>query len=143
MKVTKIGSGKPASTGIASMPSEMRKTLDGMTIEQALASGKINDLGTAKGVFAVPHKDENISRWYGIVQGYAVPLSKAASSLCEDGKLNNDVIANMKFQAGISNVEGDGNGKAWFNLGLGGTLNLDLESEFAVSIAEAEPVDHK
>jgi hypothetical protein len=37
-------------------------------------------------------------------------------------------------------VEGDGNGKAWFNLGLGGTLNLDLESEFAVSITETVPV---
>ncbi len=143
MRVTKIGSGKPASTGIASMPNELRTILHDMTIEQALASGKINDLGTPKGVFAVPHKDENISRWYAIVQGYAVPMSKAASSLAEEGKLTNDVIANMKFQEGVSNQEGDGFGKKWFNLGLGGTLNLDLESEYAFSITESEPVDAK
>lgn len=142
MKVKQIGKGTTSSTGIASMPNELRNKLHDMTINDALAKGIITDVGTPTGVFAVPHKDENISRWYGIVEGFAVPLSKTASENAEEGKLNDDLIGTMKFQKGISNQAGDGFGKEWFNLGMGGTLNLDLESEDAVKLG-ANPVATK
>lgn len=143
MKVKTLGNpAKAASTGISSMPGNLRVALNGMTINEALAAGVIDDLGTKTGVFAVPHNDPNIDRWYAIVQGHAVPLSTRATENAQDGKLDDDIISNMKFQSGISNVAGDGNGKAWFNLGMGGTLNLDTEAADAVKLG-AVPVDHK
>lgn len=143
MKMTHLGDAtKTSSTGTASMPQSLRDKLNGLTINEALAAGHIDDLGNKTGIFAVPHKDENVDRWYAIVQGTAVPMSRRAGDAAFEGKLDDNTIGSMKFQKGISTIEGDGFGKEWFNLGLGGTLNLDMESELAVSLGSV-PVDAK
>lgn len=141
MKFEKVGNSKPSTgAGIQNMTDDMHKKLDGLTINEALAKGLIDDLGTDNGTFAVPHKDENIDAWYAIVQHSIVRLSKRAGELCAAGQMDDNIIGTLKFQRGISTVEGDGFNKPWFNLGLGGTVNVDLEAEDAVRVG-AEPVD--
>ena len=79
MKVKSIGSGKQSTGGnIQNMPEDFFKTLVGKTINQALELGLITDVGTAKGQFAFPHKDPNISQWYAVVENKLVRLSKSA-----------------------------------------------------------------
>src|SRR6476659_617750 len=125
MKVKQVGkAGNTASTGVATMPNDLRDKLSGFTINEALAKGWIDDLGTATGKFLVPHNDANIDTFYAIVQGYAIPCSKSVSDRAAEGTIDDDMIGNMKFQKGVSTVEGDGFGKAWFRLTLGGVLNL-------------------
>jgi len=141
MKVKSVGKAdKTASTGIATMPNDLRAKLDTLTINEALDRGIIDDLGTATGKFLVPHADPNIDTFYAIVQGYAIPCSKSVSERAAESNIDDDLIATMKFQSGVSNIEGDGFGKNWFRLTLGGVLNLDMESEDAVVLG-AQPVD--
>jgi hypothetical protein len=106
---------------VKTMPADLRDKLDGLTINEALERGIINDLGDANGKFFFYHADESIEAAYGIVQGYAVTLSKGLVAASDTAL---DIIGDLRFQKGISTIEGDGFGKAWFRLGMPAGINL-------------------
>lgn len=114
MKVQKLAS-KSNGAGPKNMPADLRGKLNGLTINEAIERGIIDDLGDANGQFVFDHADEDIDAKYALVQGYAVRVS---STLAENLDETSDAIGDLQFTKGISNIEGEGFGKEYFRLGM-------------------------
>jgi hypothetical protein len=118
---------KGEASGNMPMPNALRDKLNGLSVNQALAAGIIDDLGDEKGVLFFPHTDYP-DRVYAIIQGYTVPASKALGDLNEDEAM--EQIGDLRFQKGISTIEGDGFSKEFFRLGLPAYVNLDAAKAY-------------
>lgn len=124
---------KGESSGTKTMPADLRERLNGLTINEALERDIINDLGDENGKLIFQHGDENIDAAYAIVQGYAVRVS----GNLKDGIDNlNDIVGDLRFQKGVSTIQGDGFGKEFFRLGMPAGINLGKE----IYTLEAETV---
>ena len=150
MKITNLG--KSQTSGVGRMSNELKSALAGMTINEALGKGTIDDIGTADGTFLVPHADPNISEWYAVVQNTGVRLSSGIMKLIEEGDdrmTNDDFLGTLTFTKGFSRekfldgeVNENGDHVEWFRLGLPMEYNLDLKSKDAIKIG-ANPVAAK
>lgn len=109
------------TAGTKTMPADLRDKLNGLTINEALERGIINDLGDDKGQFVFDHADSAVDASYAVVQGYAVRCSDGLKAGV-DGI--DDVIGDLRFSKGISTVAGDGFGKEWFRLGMPAGIRL-------------------
>lgn len=111
---------KSEATGFKVMPNDLRDQLDGLSINEALERKLIDDLGDENGRFIFDHATiEDVG--YAIVQGYAIPVSKGLLAAVDSV---NSIIGDLRFQKGISTIEGDGFGKAWFRLSMPAGINL-------------------
>jgi hypothetical protein len=109
------------TTGPKTMPPALKKILNELTINEAIAAGHVTALGDDDGNFVFEHADENIDKKYAIVNGYAVGVSKNLAEALED---SDDIIGDLRFIAGVSTIEGDGFGKEFFTLGLPAGIRL-------------------
>lgn len=113
MKVKQLAT--KGTTSPKTLSAELREKLNGLSINEALAAGHIDDLGDENGQFIFAHADKDIDASYAIVQGAAVRVSK---TLAENLDETTDVIGDLVFTKGISNVDGEGYGKEYFRLGM-------------------------
>ena len=115
---------KGESSGVKSMPADLRDKLNGLTINEALERGIIDDLGDESGKLIFQHGDEKIDAAYAVIQGYAVRVSDNLKNGVDNIE---DVVGDLRFQKGISTIEGDGFGKEFFRLGMPAGINLGKE----------------
>ena len=114
---------KSEASGVKTMPADLRDKLNGLSINEALERGIINDLGDENGKFIFNHATiDDVG--YAIVQGYAIPVSKGLLAAV-DGIEN--IIGDLRFQKGISTIEGEGFNKEWFRLSMPAGINLGAE----------------
>lgn len=120
------------ASGPTTMPVAMRDQLNGLTIQEGIDQGLIKDLGDDQGRFIFPHKEFK-DRHYAIVNGHTVPVSAGLGEMDDDAI--QDVLGNLRFNKGVSTINGDGFGKEFFRLGRPAEVNLDLDNA-RVSINE-------
>lgn len=119
---------------IKAMPNDLKDKLNGLTINEAIERGFITDLGNEAGEFMFEHADANIDATYAVVNGYGVPCSKGLADAIDS---TDDIMGDLVFQKGISNIEGDGFGKEWFRLGMPQGIRLgDSVKSLALEPAE-------
>lgn len=106
-------------------PKSMSKTdqdkLTGLTINECIERGLITSLGDDEGKFIFEHREYDAA--YAIVNDCGVQVSKAL----RDADNLDEIIGDLRFTSGISEVEGEGKGQYWFRLGMPAGLNLGAE----------------
>ncbi len=135
MKMVKLASKNTSGTPKV-MSAELQQKLLNKTLNEAFEAGIVTDIGDAEGKFIFEHADKDIEAHYAIVNNYAVRVS---DSVVEDIDNVEEYLGDLTFHAGISTIEGEGKGKAWFRLGKPAGIRL---GDAVVAIA-AEPVNEK
>lgn len=113
MKVKQLKAQATAGTTATPLPEELRKSLNGLTINEALAKGFIDDIGDAKGNFMFNDARDGVDAAYAWIQGHAVRLSGSLRAGVDD---IDEQIGNLRFRQDVSTVAGPGFGKPWFRL---------------------------
>lgn len=111
---------KTESTGVKTMPDDMRLKLKGLTINEALERGLITDLGDDTGKFIFNHGTIEDAA-YAVVQGYAVRVSPGVKDAVDN--LDN-IVGDLRFMSDVSTIDGEGFGKPWFRLAMPAGINL-------------------
>ena len=123
-----------AANVLRHISADLQDKLNGLTINEALEKGIIDDLGDENGQFIFSRED--IDAHYAIIQGQAVWVSEGLAAKLDE---SDEILGDLTFQKGVSTIEGEGFGKAWFRLGLPGGVKAGT----AVKSLTAEPVDTK
>jgi len=113
---------------------DLQDKLNGLTINEAIEKGIIDDLGDADGKFIFERED--IDAHYALIQGQAVWCSEGLAAKLDE---TDEILGDLTFQKGVSTIEGAGFGKSWFRLGL----PAGVKAGVAVKSLTPEPVDTK
>ena len=96
------------------MPDEMKTALNGLTIEDAIKSGLITDLGDDDGNLL----DGDDNGDFAVINGRSVTIGKSIKKLEEEltEEEFSRIAAKFRFNYAESTVAGDGKGKMYFRL---------------------------
>jgi hypothetical protein len=133
---------RKVSTRMVAMPAARLEKLNGYSLGDAMDEGLITSVGSEKG-FIFPHADENIERYYAVIDGQLVTCSKGLIDNIDTIEAGDMVIAKhtslKKYKNGKESEDEDAEFVTVYRLQMPAGINIDDSSALVTDVYAEEP----